>query len=520
MFSTILIEDELLVRIGLKTSIPWEKLGFKLVGEAVDGIAGLELIHSLRPDLVLLDMKMPRMDGLTLMQKLKEENLSPLIIVISCLDDFDHTKNAMKLGAFDYILKLSMTPGDIEDVLKKARYELDSTPIPLVREQNKKDTSRVFPLLKVLDDPNYSDDSVDSFAGIPYCLLLFRLHTPLFHGSSTEQLIQSTVTEILGPDKNASYALLKPTLMYVSVHSSLSEMLSEQKLIRIAGRIVESLQEFCNIEVDIGISSITAERSHFSMLRREVEYAVRILFYLPEQRTWHYSVSTCEADVETIASAEKLFELLSLPIHTLNQEMLLTELRSFLDQCREMRHPAPRKLKSILIEMLSILDHKIQSEIQIDSQLSDDSAFENILTAPKIQILKETVLALLTERLLPLIHKALTTESAPSSHARIIREYVDQHFTEGLTLQSIAEHFRLNAAYLSHIFKQENGTGLVEYINKVRITHAKQLILKDKWRIYEVSALAGFDNVTYFNTLFKRLVGITPGEFLRRNKNS
>lgn len=107
MFRVIVVEDSDWIRKGLVYSVPWQELGFTVVGAAADGREGFELIRKKTPDLVLLDIKMPRMDGLAMMERLRETSMerAPEFIIISGYDDFAFTRKAIVLGARDYLLK-------------------------------------------------------------------------------------------------------------------------------------------------------------------------------------------------------------------------------------------------------------------------------------------------------------------------------------------------------------------------------------------------------------------------------
>ncbi len=120
----LLVDDEAVVRIGLKSMIDWNQNGFELVGEAANGEKALELIYSKRPDIVLTDIKMPAMDGLELISYPFEEELRPCFLVLSSYDDFKYVKGALKAGATDYLLKLEMTPEKLLETLSGVRESL------------------------------------------------------------------------------------------------------------------------------------------------------------------------------------------------------------------------------------------------------------------------------------------------------------------------------------------------------------------------------------------------------------
>lgn len=124
MFKVLIVDDEKIVRIALKTMIQWEEHGFQLIGGAIDGSSALDMAEKLRPDIIITDLKMPVMDGLELIGKLQERLYPGKIIVLSNYGDYDHVRKAMKLGALDYLLKMTLKPEELLDLLHKASKQI------------------------------------------------------------------------------------------------------------------------------------------------------------------------------------------------------------------------------------------------------------------------------------------------------------------------------------------------------------------------------------------------------------
>lgn len=110
MLKILIADDEPLVRAGIKSVIPWQQHGFEVIGEAENGLEAYNKIISLKPDILITDIKMPQMDGIELLKKIKKDKIHIQSIILSCFDEFDMVREAMKYGAKDYILKLSIEP--------------------------------------------------------------------------------------------------------------------------------------------------------------------------------------------------------------------------------------------------------------------------------------------------------------------------------------------------------------------------------------------------------------------------
>ena len=108
MKKVLIVEDEILARLGLRQLVDWKKLDLELLPDATDGEEALEMIRNSRPDIILLDLNIPRVSGLEILEFLKKEEMKTRVIVVSCQEEFDVVKKAMKLGAYDYLRKLNL----------------------------------------------------------------------------------------------------------------------------------------------------------------------------------------------------------------------------------------------------------------------------------------------------------------------------------------------------------------------------------------------------------------------------
>ena len=124
-YKVLIVEDEVLVRGGLKSVIGWEKLGMEIIGDAANGKQALEIYEADKPDIILTDIKMPVMDGLELIARIREKDEKTKIVILTCYEEFEYLQEAMRMGVSDYISKLRMKPAEIEAAMEKLKRELD-----------------------------------------------------------------------------------------------------------------------------------------------------------------------------------------------------------------------------------------------------------------------------------------------------------------------------------------------------------------------------------------------------------
>lgn len=126
MYRTMIVDDDFLVRSYLKQLDAWEKAGYEITADVRDGEEALHAVREQAPDVIVTDISMPLMDGIELIRKVREMGLSAYIIVLSCHDDFNYVKEAMRLGANEYVLKNSLDEDSLFEVLKNAEHHMNS----------------------------------------------------------------------------------------------------------------------------------------------------------------------------------------------------------------------------------------------------------------------------------------------------------------------------------------------------------------------------------------------------------
>lgn len=121
----LIVEDEVLVREGLKSVIGWERLGMEVIEDVANGKQALEVYERERPDIILTDIRMPVMDGLELIAQIRRQDEKTRIVILTCYEEFGYLQKALQLGVSDYILKLKMKPSEIEAAMAKVKRKLD-----------------------------------------------------------------------------------------------------------------------------------------------------------------------------------------------------------------------------------------------------------------------------------------------------------------------------------------------------------------------------------------------------------
>ncbi|TDO70038.1 response regulator receiver domain-containing protein [Halanaerobium saccharolyticum] len=126
MYKVLIVDDETLVRVGLKTTINWEELGFSIVADASDGEQAYQLYKKYKPEVIITDIRMPKKDGFYLIEKIRSENQKSKILVLTVYDEFSYARKALKLGADDYILKTEIEDEELVKLMIKLKKDLEN----------------------------------------------------------------------------------------------------------------------------------------------------------------------------------------------------------------------------------------------------------------------------------------------------------------------------------------------------------------------------------------------------------
>lgn len=269
-YKILIVEDEVLVRGGLKAMIDWEKLGLELAGDAANGAEALEIYRECRPDIILTDIRMPVMDGLELTASIRHEDQQTKIIFLTCYEDFTYLQEAMRLGVSDYILKLKMKPDEIEQVLKKVCRQLDQERkdpeySTAKNEAMKEDIFKQYIFYRRASEENFKSwekklDFQVKERNLVMCRMLFLNYEQVKEqmkdpqGALIKFLVNNMIEELAGSLKGAEivWEAQEKLLLLVNVEQTEEEMRKLQGVLR---KITRTFEESMKAKAKWGVSS-------------------------------------------------------------------------------------------------------------------------------------------------------------------------------------------------------------------------------------------------------------------------
>ncbi len=537
MYKLLIVDDEPLVQVGIKSMLNWGELNIEIAGTAVNGQAALRLIEEQSPDIVITDIKMPVMSGLELIRLCRERygNERPRFLILTSYEDFHMVKEAITYQVTDYLVKLELTPESLRDAMLR------------VTEQIRR-TEEKHPPAENLVHPFY-----DKF--------FIRLLNSLFE--SEEQFI------LQSRDLNLDFHYHGYICCYGEMSSNQAAALPMEKQLALFSSSMQMLKElagkyhpcyglsldtrhfaliFCFEEKDPdsadGSSDSAAAPGHglpsiLSGISDTLQKYYNVSFRCGIGNAVEHPQAVCDSyqqsrqacqfctDAAPVVSFEDCVQLdsghssfnISLFREDLTkafEEYDAQALQQTLDTLCELFLAHPHRYTqamdgacNILFLALSLL----QDGEQIISGFFQDNpeGYRSIYQQTGVEQIVSW-LSFFKQQLCLLFeshHKDYKNHIVTS-----VKKYIGEHVGERLSLNEVAAVFGISPNYLSQLFGKYNDMGFSEYINSCKIQEAKRLLDEGTLKVYEVAEKLGFESSFYFSRVFKKMEGISPTDYI------
>lgn len=535
-----LVEDEMVIRRGIKNSIDWEKEGYIFCGEASDGELAYPMIIKEKPDILITDIRMPFMDGLELCKLVKKELPNIKILILSGYDEFDYAKEAIRLGVTEYLLKpissgklLEALNGVSESIRReKEDKDLVRKYMEEMRENTEHEKQKFFEQmiagnLSMADALETGKKYEMNLSAGMYNLLLFRFTLGEENRKSGE---------LLG---EAEYAIEKLTerLEYVFefqhgvegwaflLMADNEEQMSE-RVKELSKDLEEIMKNYSTIAYFGGIGQPVARLRELEESFREAERALAARFTMELNRI---------ISVEDIRMAQNVDTLDDIEITSFGEiEKTRTMLEKFLNNGAEdeidefvdvyINELPEENLKSVLMRQYIIMDayivmmsfcEKIEG-IEGEMQAQSEELKNSMKTSQTLEEIKNYIRMLLKKII------GVRDTISGRRYSDIIEIAKDQirktYMSDEISLNTIAAEVGMSPSYFSSIFSKEMGKTFVEYLTEIRIDRAKELLMCSSMKTSEIGYEVGYKDPHYFSYIFKKTQNCTPKEFRARGK--
>lgn len=481
----LIVEDDMNYRFAIRSIVDWEKHGFEIAGEAMHGLQALDILRDTKVDIVLTDMSMPMMDGVSLIREIQKKYQNIVIIALSAYDDFQFVKESLKLGACDYILKQDMTEETLLKVMKEAE--------TVISEREKEGRARIEQAVRVAIE---SSDSMGKNCELPNDVKE-SLSAPGYYG-----------------------------VLLVNAHMQ-PGWEKDEKAVLCAVHTGNKLFLLCAASGDRSGNNVSAAgrllvQSLYQRAGRKGVWGVSELTYRPEGLKRLYTQASCACDYACYARETGIFyyeecpESLRKRCPDFKGERLDgVEMADFSSLVRFVKRQTALMRKNMPpVEQVDKIYCAVYMEVALKhtKQYNRDMMEQFQMRIKAEQFLDEKEGCLLRE-LEEFWEKQVVRTMGKSAEVKRAMEYIEVHYPDELTLSAVAAEAGLSENYFSNLFKGETGENLMHYINRVRIEKAQYLMENTNLKVYEVAEKVGFKNPAYFSTTFKKITKLSVMEY-------
>lgn len=529
MWKVVIVEDEILVRIGMKNSIDWSQFGMQVIADVANGQEAWDIYLQEKPDIILTDIKMPLMDGMELISKIRTSDSKTKIVILTVYEEFHYVHQSLHLGVSDYILKLNMTITEMEAVLKKIQKELISERKHVVDTLSVQDltvdlTRKKEAIVKdFLFSSRYSEQEFSRI--LPQ--INFRLHSQrlLLCIASIDQYDQiehrfqdhqgnlirfsflNILEEVLDSYKRGEIIHEKDDryILLFSFYDLPSEREIYETLQHILMQLNQAIKKHLNTTLTFWVSSQQQGYQSLRKMYKECTEAMTDRFYLEKEQYMR-----CD-QLKSDHSKYSVVAMLTVMLEQTNfyDEQYRTEIINGIKQLSEV--VTRQDLLMLFTKWIHLpAVHSANAFNQDLTELSMQYA-KRIRQIPSL----DQVISCFQQYVATINQWMSSMKSLNKDVAKVVT-YLQKHFREETTLQQLADYAHMTPNYLSSLFKQEMGLSVVEFINTLRMNYAKELLTDSHLKVYEVAQQVGIADESYFSRVFKRTCGLSPNEYRKQ----
>lgn len=541
MLKIFLAEDEVVVRETIKRMIPWEELGFELVGEAADGEMALPLLLRQQPDLLITDIKMPFMDGLTLARLAKKEIPGLKVVILSGYDDFNYAKQAIGIGVEDYLLKPITKNALIERLSEiRSRYE---------HEKTQKEYYEKFQREMQAYEKNSSRDFFEALVGGSMDMMEVykraeKLGLDIVAEAYNVLIFTMNCDEDFSGqrDEYSSWEAESLELLenFFAGHSSAmlfrSNIFSYGVLLKGQRETIEENTRACVDEIRKILSRQDGRREWFlavgqsvdrlSQIQKSYHTASRAFSqrYLYDENILYYDEMETMEHPGGQAETEDNAYLQKVDVNALNPAILQNFLSNGLQEETEnfvkdyFYAIGQEPMESLVFRNYVILNVRFSvisfiKGLGCDTNEMESADTEEVLAESGKNM--ESAIAYAKKMISQAIE--IRDQNSGNKNRSILKtavDFIDSHYMdEEISLNTVANVANVSSNHFSALFSQNMGQTFIEYLTTLRMNKAKELLRCTGMRSSEIAGEIGYKDAHYFSYLFKKTQGMTPSDY-------
>lgn len=531
MFSILIVDDDKIIRMGLKKIIESNMEGFEVIGEAPNGVKALEVIKELSPDIIITDIKMPVMNGIELINNINKLSLKIRSIVLSGFDDYKYIRETFKNGAVDYILK-PISNDTLFELLTKIKIDIENERLEEERDNQYKSQIKQVNLMlkqeilsKLLKKGFHKDEcfkeeikKLDIRENDHFYLGL--VDEDKYFGWEEEGKYEGNNLDSL---KNCVYNELSCYSEIDTIICEIDDKLvvlvishkdkcdnKPEKTMDLLERIKGKLGKDIDKTISIGMSQCFYALEDINKAYNQVKLAIDNRFYCGGNSIYIYKNENGYANEIDSNNLETLINSLINGIELCSKEKVAMYAEKILNFVYKERLK-PIRFRTLLSDIIlrianSNKDFKslvISKEKGFDFYISKLDTYLQVKRyfISELQHYVDEISKMRCERGMKIIEKA--------------KEFINKNYRKEITLKDVADYVYLNPNYFSELFKNEVGKNFIEYLIETRINASKELLKSGSLKVYEIAEAVGYKEAVSFSRAFKKVVGVSPKEYVQ-----
>lgn len=486
MYRVIIVDDEHIIRQGLRVVVDWESCGFNIIDEADDGRIALEKILEKMPDLILLDIKMPEFDGVTLLSILRGKGYKGRVVFLTGFLEIEYAQKAIALGADAYLTK-PIDEVELYQFLMEIKKKLDQDQLVLRQLERQKFRRLLFgqkipPIESINEQDAYVVAEIQFDENFHLTFDFFDQYQTAYPAINCLFVDRNWVLIF----KNTSLSRIKVALSDLS--AEIKHLFKSDFFIGV-GREV---QGYLNIYQSFQDAKLIGQQFFLEHKSKTVFYSDEMTmeqgyFYIDNDLLYQY------IEVANVCGIEMFFTTLEEDIRSRNMDWVKLKLL----------------IANSFLEVYERIMQNYGASFHLDHNKNDIA--EMILSekkiTPSLQNFKEKMLEVVSA-----IH-----DGSKSSNMKRLIDYIAHNYEKDLKLERLAMIFSYNSSYLGTLFKQTTGKSFNTYLDVLRIEEAKKMLLSQQYKVYEIAHLVGYSSVDYFYSKFKKYVDMSPKQFQQQH---
>ncbi|MDI4647109.1 response regulator [Cohnella hashimotonis] len=532
MYQLLIVDDEHSVVDSLALTIPWEEHGIEEVHRAYSAEEALTIANHHAIDLLITDIRMPEMDGLELIERIRRFSRKVRCIILSGHDEFEYAQRAIQFGAMSYLLK----PVDIDALIAAVRTGIDDIErewkeissrqrlqqtlhanLPLLRNQLLNDLLRNKPLRSELLEERLSILGLEFRIGCAYQIMVVRLEED-FSGydlqslSLLEYAVGNIAEEVLHDLFEVWHGTTEQGYLVFLLRSRTKEgiALADSYALKLQNHVQKFLKG--SITICLGGGGTFPERLS--------ECYLSSVSSIQRNAGLHHSYFITVDDMPPPPKDKRRISLLEPPLlpsllEAGNWEEALVKVGRMLQADEHAGEPPPDHLLTVLLYLSSAFSISFSAETgSVEEQLGEEF---DLLVRKKGHLSRQRILDWAKDRIEAI--RSRTSDGMEDAHRQIaskVRAFIQEHLAAGVSLQLVADHVGLHPVYLSKVYKTVTGETIGDYLFRTRMERAAHLLHDSTLKIAEISSQLGFLAPPHFIKIFKKHYGCTPQEFRTR----